>query len=230
MLAAAVVGATAAAFSTAAAGDGVRTTAQAATLPLATAGQGPTAGVGGPLPLPAVAAEEPLTGRGSLSMAEATDRMSSIRAAGDAERRRVLLAEARRPRWALPMRPGTFRLTSAFSPRWGTFHYGLDLSAPYGTPIYAAGEGEVLRAGAASGFGNAVYLQHPTGDVTIYGHMRTVLVEPGERVKAGQLIALVGSEGFSTGPHLHFEVRTGGETGPPADPGEWLAKQGLRLL
>jgi len=101
------------------------------------------------------------------------------------------------------------------------------MAAPAGTPIYAAGDGTVLVAGWYSGHGHAVLIELPTGTVTLYGHSSKVLVTVGEKVKAGQLIALVGSTGYSTGNHLHFEVRLGGEDGSPTDPLGWLADRGV---
>lgn len=130
------------------------------------------------------------------------------------------------PDW---VRPGTGVLSSGFGPRWGTIHYGIDLAAPYGSPIYAAGDGVVVRAGPASGFGLAIYIRHQNGDVTVYGHEYEVLVSTGQRVEAGQLIAHVGSEGYSTGPHLHFGVYQGGLEGPRIDPIPWLAKRGVKI-
>jgi len=129
-------------------------------------------------------------------------------------------------RW---VRPGTGAISSCFCQRWGTFHWGVDLAAPYGAPIYAAGDGVVLRAGPATGFGQAVYIQHANGDTTVYGHMEKILVTPGERVRAGKLIALVGAEGEATGPHLHFEVHKGSEYGEKIDPVPWLKARGVQL-
>ena len=119
------------------------------------------------------------------------------------------------------------RVTSPFGPRWGTLHAGVDLAAPMMTPEYAAMDGVVLEAGPASGYGNVIYVQHDNGDVTVYGHMEQVLVEPGQVVKAGETIALVGSRGQSTGPHLHFEVRLGGLAGEPVDPLAYLRERGV---
>ena len=87
------------------------------------------------------------------------------------------------------------RFSSCFCSRWGTFHWGIDLAAPMHTPEYAAGDGVVLRAGAASGFGLAVYILHENGDVTVYGHMDKILVKPGQYVEAGETIALLGIRG-----------------------------------
>ncbi len=107
--------------------------------------------------------------------------------------------------WTIPMALGTYTLTQRFGVNG---HPGIDLAAPFGTPIYAASEGDVLYWGPAQGFGNWIVLQHPGGIQTVYGHMRSdeLIIGPVAHVKAGQLIARVGSEGNSTGPHLHFEV------------------------
>jgi murein DD-endopeptidase MepM/ murein hydrolase activator NlpD len=137
------------------------------------------------------------------------------------------LQEAARPKFVLPIDGA--RLTSGFGGRWGTFHYGIDLAAPMRTPEYAAGDGVVLRAGAASGFGLAVYILHENGDVTVYGHMDEILVKPGQYVDAGETIALLGNRGQSTGPHLHFEVHKGGEDGERINPVPWLAERGVRV-
>ncbi len=126
--------------------------------------------------------------------------------------------------WALPV---LGRFTSCFCSRWGTMHWGIDIAAPMYTPEYAAGDGVVVGAGPASGFGQAVYIQHDNGDVTVYGHMAVIEVVTGQRVSAGQEIALLGSQGFSTGPHLHFEVHVGGMGGPRVDPVLWLAERGI---
>jgi len=126
--------------------------------------------------------------------------------------------------WALPL---AGRFTSCFCERWGTMHWGIDIAAPMYTPMYSAGNGVVVKAGPATGFGQAVYIQHDNGDVTVYGHMEVIEVVTGQRVAAGQEIALVGSQGFSTGPHLHFEVYVGGLDGFRVDPVVWLANRGI---
>ncbi|GAA4320488.1 hypothetical protein GCM10023162_27520 [Klenkia terrae] len=136
-------------------------------------------------------------------------------------------AEAARPQAVMPINGA--RLTSSFGYRWGTMHAGLDLAAPMLTPEYAAMDGVVIKAGEASGFGQAVYIQHENGDVTVYGHMETILVTEGQVVQAGDTIALVGSRGQSTGPHLHFEVHAGGIDGERIDPVQWLAERGVTV-
>ncbi len=132
---------------------------------------------------------------------------------------------AREPKFVSPM--ADYRLTTCYCPRWGTMHYGLDMAAGLGTPIYSASDGVVLEAGPASGFGNAVYIQDEDGDVHIYGHMRYYSVTAGQIVHAGDQIASVGNEGFSTGPHLHYEIHRGGRDGSPTDPQAWLETRGV---
>ncbi|MEA5418601.1 peptidoglycan DD-metalloendopeptidase family protein [Spirulina sp. CCNP1310] len=120
----------------------------------------------------------------------------------------------------LPDRPQEFNgfiwpargtLTSGYGPRWGRMHRGIDIAAPTGTPIYAAASGEVISAGWNNGgYGNWVRIRHADGSITLYAHHSRVLVRTGDRVEQGQQIALMGSTGFSTGPHLHFEVHPAG--------------------
>jgi murein DD-endopeptidase MepM/ murein hydrolase activator NlpD len=104
---------------------------------------------------------------------------------------------------------------------------GLDIAAPMMTPKYAAADGVVLRAGSAQGFGLAVYIRHDNGDVTVYGHMERILVDAGQTVRAGDAIALLGSRGQSTGPHMHFEAFEDGLDGRRADPASWLRERGV---
>lgn len=117
--------------------------------------------------------------------------------------------------WTLPMALGSFTITQRY--HYPPGHPGIDMAAPWGTPIYAAAEGDVLYWGPAQGFGNWIVLQHPGGFQTVYGHMSRseLLVGPNAHVKAGQLIARVGSEGESTGPHLHFEVHVDNQRTDP---------------
>ncbi|MGY2082860.1 M23 family metallopeptidase [Blastococcus sp. SYSU DS0539] len=168
----------------------------------------------------------------SISVAEAEARLAEVAASRAARAEReaaaaAAAAEAARPKAVLPVAGA--RLTSGYGGRWGTFHYGIDLAAPMRTPEYAAVDGVVLRAGAAGGFGLAVYILHENGDVTVYGHMDKILVQPGQYVEAGETIALLGNRGQSTGPHLHFEVHKGGMGGKRVDPLPWLAARGVEL-
>jgi murein DD-endopeptidase MepM/ murein hydrolase activator NlpD len=110
-----------------------------------------------------------------------------------------------------------------FEPAFGGyphFHTGIDLAGPLGTPIVAAADGVVAVAEVSTvGYGNHVIIAHANGMLSLYGHLEAMLVHPGDSVKAGQLIALMGSTGNSTGPHCHFEVRI---NGVPVDPRPFL--------
>ncbi|MGY2118027.1 peptidoglycan DD-metalloendopeptidase family protein [Nocardia gipuzkoensis] len=114
-----------------------------------------------------------------------------------------------------PMAKGSYTVSSAFGIRGGEFHRGMDLAAERGTPIFAALDGKVVAAGQATGFGNWIVIDSTTSDglvSTVYGHMYDdgMHVATGDVVKAGQHIADVGSNGASSGPHLHFELWQGG--------------------
>lgn len=104
------------------------------------------------------------------------------------------------------------RLTSSFGERLdpfngeGAFHAGLDIAAPYGTPIRAPADGIIVKAGPANGYGREMIIDHGGGITTLYGHLSAFAVVPGQSVKQGQIIGYVGSAGRSTGPHLHYEV------------------------
>lgn len=113
------------------------------------------------------------------------------------------------------------RVTSGFGVRrhpilgYTKMHKGMDFGAPTGTPIFAAGDGIISRAGIFSGYGNYVSIKHNGTYSTAYGHMSKILVHAGERVRQGQIIGRVGATGMATGPHLHFEVlKAGGQINP----------------
>ena len=105
-------------------------------------------------------------------------------------------------------------ITSGFGWRWGRMHEGIDISAACGTPIRAAAGGTVIYAGWMSGYGNITIIDHGGGIATAYGHQSSIYVGGGS-VSQGQTIGAVGTTGFSTGCHLHFEVRVNGS---PVDP------------
>jgi murein DD-endopeptidase MepM/ murein hydrolase activator NlpD len=90
------------------------------------------------------------------------------------------------------------------------FHPGLDISADKGDPVYATADGTVVNAAAAGNYGNLVILDHGYGLETRYGHLSAFKVEPGQSVKRGDLVGLVGSTGRATSSHLHYEVRANG--------------------
>lgn len=124
---------------------------------------------------------------------------------------------------AIPI-PGA-PITSGFGPRMHPIlhvvrmHTGIDFGAGMGTPIRAAADGTVVRAGDCGGYGNCTIIDHGRALATLYGHQSALFVSTGAFVKRGQVIGAVGSTGFSTGPHLHFEVRV---SGTPVDPMSYL--------
>jgi murein DD-endopeptidase MepM/ murein hydrolase activator NlpD len=110
-------------------------------------------------------------------------------------------------------------ITSPFGPRWGSFHPGIDIGAPTGTPIRAAAEGRVVMASYNGGYGNYTCIAHSGSLSTCYAHQSSFATSSGATVSQGEVIGYVGSTGFSTGPHLHFEVRV---NGVPQDPLNYL--------
>jgi murein DD-endopeptidase MepM/ murein hydrolase activator NlpD len=123
--------------------------------------------------------------------------------------------------WVVPVKG---KLTSHFGPRWGSHHAGIDIAAPTGTPVHAAGGGIVKKANWDGGYGNAVVIDHGNGVLTRYAHNSELVVKPGQRVKPGDLIAKVGSTGDSTGPHVHLELQINGKK---VDPLPWLKARGI---
>lgn len=106
-------------------------------------------------------------------------------------------------------------INSGFGRRGVGFHDGIDIAAPEGTPIRAIADGEVLYSDRLRGYGNIVIVRHASGFVSVYAHNQVNLVQEGESVSRGEVIALVGSTGRVTGPHLHFEIR---KDNRPQDP------------
>lgn len=117
------------------------------------------------------------------------------------------------------------RITSRFGyrrhPLWGGrhLHTGIDIAAPYGDPIRSSDTGEVIFTGWWDGYGKAVVIDHGRNLSTVYAHLSRIYVKVGERIGKGQILGLIGSTGYSTGPHLHFEVR---KKGKPVNPIKYL--------
>ena len=117
------------------------------------------------------------------------------------------------------------RVTSEFGMRIhpilkvNKMHTGIDIGAAAGTNVLAANSGTVIKAGWNNSYGNVIMIDHGGGIVTLYAHNSKLLVSTGDVVSRGQVIALVGSTGNSTGPHIHFEVRVNGEY---QNPRNWL--------
>jgi len=111
--------------------------------------------------------------------------------------------------------PAKGPITSGFGVRWGRMHKGIDIGAPTGAPILAARPGTVSYAGAMSGYGNVVIVDHLGGLSTLYAHQSAIAVRKGEQVGQGERIGSVGCTGRCTGPHLHFEIRVNGAARNP---------------
>lgn len=117
--------------------------------------------------------------------------------------------------------PGYYRISSDYvdrtSPIFGTaeFHTGIDIPASYGEDVVAAADGVVITSGWVNGYGNTVMISHGSGIVTLYGHNSSLVISNGQSVKKGQVIAKIGSTGYSTGNHCHFEVRVNGDHTTP---------------
>jgi murein DD-endopeptidase MepM/ murein hydrolase activator NlpD len=139
------------------------------------------------------------------------------------KRQAALPLVARRPAIAAPLT--AYHLESRFGPRRDpfngamAFHAGVDLVAPFRSPVYGAAAGTVIFAGLKDAYGRCIDIDHGNGLVTRYGHLDKILVSRGQRVGAHQEIALLGNTGRSTGPHLHFEVRL---NNVPQDPLKFL--------
>lgn len=122
------------------------------------------------------------------------------------------------------VKPVTGTITSRFGANESIrdhTHKGMDIAAPYGTKIVAAADGEVTYSGWMGGYGNLIIITHENGIQTYYGHCSKLISKVGDEVKAGDEIAKVGSTGFSTGNHLHFEIR---KNGTQINPQKYLYK------
>lgn len=102
---------------------------------------------------------------------------------------------------------------------WMQFHQGIDFAAPRGTPVYASAHGEVTFTGWCGALGKVVKIDHGYNYLTVFGHLYSINVRKGQQVRRGQLIGGMGSTGYSTGPHLHYEVRYRGH---PTDPRRFI--------
>jgi murein DD-endopeptidase MepM/ murein hydrolase activator NlpD len=191
----------------------------------------PTASLGAPAADPA----DPSAPTASAATSATADAGSLETAADGAARATALSGRVSRnaerparkpPVWVHPIKGAG--LTSCYGNRWGVLHAGLDFAAPAGTPVRAAGAGQVVSAGwSYPGYGMSVLIRHSDGFLTHYAHLAKVSVRAGERVTAGRLIGREGSTGDSTGPHLHFEVHRG--LWHQVDPAPWLRARGVRV-
>lgn len=162
-------------------------------------------GQGGPLMPIAFPTESALS-------AEAQDRANSILGALDSINLYRIAAEM--APFDMPVR-SNYRMTSNYGPRWGRLHAGTDFAGPVGTPIYATADGVVIENGWVNGYGRLIKIQHEFGIETRYAHLSASRVQLGQRVSRGDRIGDMGNTGNSTGPHLHYEIRVGGQAVNP---------------
>lgn len=155
-----------------------------------------------------------------------------VQAARDAAERAAREAERKRlTTYTLPV-AGSYVSTAyrAGSALWSSgSHTGVDFHAASGTEVVAVGMGTVVEAGWGGAYGNNVVIRMHDGTYTQYGHLSSISVSAGQQVAPGQQIGLAGSTGNSTGPHLHFEARTGQDYGSDIDPIAYLRSHGVRV-
>jgi murein DD-endopeptidase MepM/ murein hydrolase activator NlpD len=135
-----------------------------------------------------------------------------------ADRKQAAAALVASQRWVMPIEGATF--TSGFGWRWGRMHQGNDFGTPVGTPVAAMSTGTVVSTGYESGYGNQVEIRYWDGTVSLYAHLSEIKASVGDLVTPGQIVALSGNTGHSTGPHLHLEIHPNG--GAPINPAPWL--------
>ncbi|MER7517349.1 M23 family metallopeptidase [Streptomyces sp. NPDC126499] len=137
--------------------------------------------------------------------------------------------------WVKPV--NGYTLTASFNQggaMWAHKHSGQDFAVPVGTPVKAAGAGTVVKAGPYGGgdgpaYGNAIVVKHANGTYSQYAHLSKIKVHVGQKVSAGQRIALSGNTGNSSGPHLHFEIRTTPNYGSAVNPAAFLRSHGVSI-
>ncbi|MFE6226642.1 M23 family metallopeptidase [Streptomyces sp. NPDC057854] len=137
--------------------------------------------------------------------------------------------------WVKPVT--RYTLTASYNQggaMWSHKHSGQDFAVPVGTPVKAAGSGTVVKAGPNGGgdgpaYGNAIVVRHANGTYSQYAHLSKIKVHLGQKVVAGQRIALSGNTGNSSGPHLHFEIRTTPNYGSAVNPAAFLRTHGVTI-
>ncbi|WP_318210658.1 MULTISPECIES: M23 family metallopeptidase [unclassified Streptomyces] len=145
------------------------------------------------------------------------------------------VAAKKAPSWVKPV--SSYTLTASYNQggaMWAHKHSGQDFAVPVGTPVKAAGSGTVVKAGPNGGgdgpaYGNAIVVKHANGTYSQYAHLSKIKVYAGQKVLAGQQIALSGNTGNSSGPHLHFEIRTTPNYGSAVNPAAFLRSHGVSI-
>ncbi|MFD3331678.1 M23 family metallopeptidase [Streptomyces sp. NPDC058700] len=146
-----------------------------------------------------------------------------------------VVAAKKAPSWVKPV--AAYTLTASYNQggaMWASKHSGQDFAVPVGTPVKAAGFGTVVKAGPNGGgdgpaYGNAIVVKHANGTYSQYAHLSKIKAHVGQKVAAGQQIALSGNTGNSSGPHLHFEIRTTPNYGSAVNPAAFLRSHGVSI-
>ncbi|CAL9522043.1 M23 family metallopeptidase [Streptomyces albus] len=227
-----------------------RTTHRASALSTAlVAGLGASMALGAGTALAAAKAEADTTRNDIFAISAAGDLAESTHAQADAQRKAVEAAKKAKERaaakaardakrlqisWIKPI-SGKYELSASYGKaggRWAHNHSGQDFAVNVGTPVQAVHQGTVVKAGpngAGDGpaYGNAIVIRHDNGRYSQYAHLSEVDVRPGQQVKTGQTIAKSGNTGNSSGPHLHFEIRTGPDYGTAVNPVDAMRSFGV---
>ncbi|MFV2118921.1 M23 family metallopeptidase [Streptomyces sp. Act-28] len=206
-----------------------------AVVALAAAGMGVSAVFGAGASAVAAEAQAPLAV--DTAAAVAAQAQAQARAADKATQAKVVKAAAKKAAKAVNwVKPVTgYTLTASFNQggaMWTQKHSGQDFAVPTGTPVKAIHGGTVVKAGPNGGgdgpaYGNAIVIKHANGTYSQYAHLSKINVKPGSKVKTGQLIARSGNTGNSSGPHLHFEIRTTPNYGSAVNPAKFLRAEGV---
>ncbi|MFG2114268.1 M23 family metallopeptidase [Streptomyces sp. NPDC048718] len=145
------------------------------------------------------------------------------------------VSAAKSAAWVKPV--SSYTLSASYNQggaMWASKHSGQDFAVPVGTPVKSVGEGTVVKAGPNGGgdgpaYGNAIVVKHAGGTYSQYAHLSKIQVTVGQKVSAGQQIALSGNTGNSSGPHLHFEIRTTPNYGSAVNPAAFLRTHGVTI-
>ncbi|MEU1279321.1 M23 family metallopeptidase [Streptomyces sp. NPDC005805] len=180
-------------------------------------------------------ATKPVAANAASAVAAQADAQAKA-AAKKADAKKVAKKKAKKaPSWVKPV--NNYTLTASFAQggaMWSAKHSGQDFAVPIGTPVKAVNGGTVVKAGANGGgdgpaYGNAIVIKHANGKYSQYAHLSKINVSVGSKVKTGQLIAKSGNTGNSSGPHLHFEIRTTPNYGSALNPANFLRGVGVTI-
>lgn len=186
--------------------------------------------------------DAPAAQKDTFSAATASDLAKSTKdqsdaqykAAADAKKKaadKKAAAKKKAASWVKPVSK-PYTLTAGFGnsgDRWSAKHSGQDFGVPTGTPVKSVHKGTVVEAGDGGSYGNNIVIKHPNGKFSQYAHLSKFEVGVGDHVKTGGEIAKSGNTGNTSGPHLHFEIRTTAEYGSGFDPMPFLHKHGVKV-